>query len=150
MRATLADDLAFGTKNEENVWTTIENALGTKLTRLGGYSPLDYTNEAKTIWAELKTRRIAHNQYPTALIGKNKVDFCDKENVAYYFVYSYNDGLWYIKYDKALFDTFRVEIEYERGWRPDASNAPSAVVHIPVEHLQKLEQRNGLLPNCML
>lgn len=139
MIATLQNDLAFGTKNELTVWTQIEDALGTKLSRLGGYSPIDYTNETRTVWAELKTRRVKHDSYATALIGKNKVDFCNKPNTAYYFVYSYLDGLWAIKYDKELFDTFRIENEYQRGHRPDANNSPSAVVHIPIEHLRSLK-----------
>ena len=138
MKPTLKDDLAFGTKNEETVWKQIEGMTGCSLSRLGGYSPLDYTNEAKTVWVELKTRRIKHDAYPTALIGANKVEFCKTPNASYYFVFSYNDGLWYIKYDKELFDSFHLEDGFERSWRPDASNAPQRIVHIPVNHLSKI------------
>jgi hypothetical protein len=87
---------------------------------------------------ELKTRRIRHNEYPTALIGKNKIDFCSDPTKSYYFVYSYKDGLFAIKYNKDLFDTFETSA-YKRGDRDDAPAIENVVVYIPHQHLHRIE-----------
>jgi hypothetical protein len=88
---------------------------------------------------ELKSRRIRHDKYPTALIGLNKVEACNDENKDYYFVYCYDDGVFYIKYDKETFLKFERNYEYRRGDRSDCYNYASKIVYIPVEKLVKLE-----------
>ena len=68
--ATQSADLEFGTRNEDVIKNQIEAIVGTPLIKQGGYSIMDYTNDIKTIYVELKTRRIKHDAYPTALICK--------------------------------------------------------------------------------
>jgi hypothetical protein len=99
---------------------------------------MDYINDNKTIYIEMKTRRVNHDQYPTALIGKNKVDFCQKSSATCYFVYVYMDGMFYIKYDKALFDTFECR-DYERGYRTGGIQPRQLFYFIPHTKLQSLE-----------
>ena len=132
------DDLAFGTNNETAVMSRLEEAFNTSLERFGGFATIDYANPTRSIWVELKSRRIKHNQYPTALIGANKVAFCSDATREYYFVFHYSDGLYYIKYNKEVFDGFRRQHDYRRGDRDDCRNYDQSVVHIPVEHLDKL------------
>ena len=133
---TQAADLAFGTSNETNVLETLQTFFQQTLQRQGGYSVMDYTNPTRTLFVELKTRRIRHNQYPTAIIGRNKVQFCNDPNKEYYFVFCYTDGLYYIKYEKDLFDSFEVS-DYTRGERTDCENRVQEVVYIPHEHLTR-------------
>jgi hypothetical protein len=135
--ATQIDDITFGEASEQNIQNQLQQFLAEPLQRQGGYSLMDFCNEGKTVWVELKTRRIRHNQYPTAIIGRNKINFCSDPEKKYYFVYAYTDGLFYIKYDKELFDTFEVG-DFQRGNRPDCYNGPSTVVHIPYSHLTPL------------
>lgn len=131
-------DLAFGLKNEHTVLESIEGMVGTKLNHHRDYSVMDYSNESKTIYVELKSRRIRHNAYDTALIGRNKIQYCTDPNKAYYFVFSYTDGLYYIKYDRVLFNTFRTDNEYYRTERGDCKNNAQSIIHIPVKHLLKI------------
>jgi hypothetical protein len=131
-----AQDLRFGIKSEMSLRENIEKIVGDSLTINGGMSVFDYSNKTNTVYAELKTRRITHDRYDTAIIGKNKIDYC-KPGVDYYFVFSYVDGLYYIKYDKALFDTFEVNDNYVRGERADCYNPVQTVVMIPTRLLVK-------------
>jgi hypothetical protein len=134
-----AADLSYGISREVSLHNQIEELVGDSIERRGGMSVFDYSNKAKTIYVELKSRRINHDQYPTALIGLNKVEFCSNPEVDYYFAYSYLDGIYYIKYDKDLFATFEVNTSYQRGDRADCHNRPSAIVYVPVKHLTKYE-----------
>jgi hypothetical protein len=134
---TKSEDLNFGLKSEEKNKATLEAFFGKGLKKTGTYDPMDYTDEAQTIFIEMKTRRVNHNQYATALIGKNKVDFCETSNATCYFVYVYLDGLFYVKYDKALFDTFECA-DYERGWREGGIQPKQLFYFIPHQHLTAL------------
>ena len=137
MPCTQADDLKFGYTHERNVLERLQTQFNSTLMRGGTYDTMDYTNPAKTLFIELKSRRINHNQYPTAIIGRNKVRFCSDPTKEYYFVYNYEDGLFYIKYDPELFATFDVVEEYQRNRRPDARDAPQEVVMIPYKYLKR-------------
>ena len=133
------DDLKFGLENEIKVLPLIEQFLETKLKKdENPYSIYDWWNETKTIFVELKSRRITHNQYDTAIIGENKIKMCKNPDINYYFVWLYTDGLFYLKYDKKLFDSFdvketQIKFRYDVG-RPEINK----VVHIPYKLLSKL------------
>jgi hypothetical protein len=101
---------------------------------------MDYTNPGKTIYVELKSRRIRHDTYPTAIIGLNKTEFARKSGVECYFVWLYTDGLFYCKYDPELWDTFEVNHDYFRGERADCINRAQSIIYVPREHLQKWEK----------
>lgn len=133
--ATQVADLAFGTRSEDLIKNQIECIVKTPLTKLGGYSIMDYSNETNTLYVELKTRRIRHDAYATALIGANKIAFCNDPSKEYYFVFCYSDGIYYIKYDKKLFDTFERRDDYYRGERSDCYNPVQSVVYIPISKL---------------
>jgi len=134
---TLRDDLSFGLSSETNNRAVIEQFLDVTLEKTDSYSVMDWADNNKTVYVELKTRRIRHDTYPTAIIGANKVAFCSDPNKEYYFCYSYLDGLYYIKYDAEVFAQFERDDNYERGFRPDASNISSKVVFIPVNLLNR-------------
>jgi hypothetical protein len=134
-----AADLSYGVSREVSLHNQIEELVGDSIERKGGMSVFDYTNKAKTVYVELKSRRIKHDDYATALIGLNKVEACTNPDVDYYFVYSYLDGIYYIKYDKTEFATFEVDTTYQRSDREDCPNKPSAVVYVPVKKLKRFE-----------
>jgi hypothetical protein len=136
---TQKDDLAFGTNNETAVLETLQTFFGSTLQRQGGYEVMDYTNPGRTIYVELKTRRIPHDRYPTAIIGLNKIQWCQKDpSKEYHFVFCYTDGLFTLKYDEALFKNFQREIHYFRGEREDCPNAAQSIVYIPSNLLRKV------------
>jgi hypothetical protein len=136
--ATQRNDIQFGTASEIANLDLLQNFLETTLERKGGYAIFDYENPTKTVFVELKSRRIAHDKYPTAIIGANKVAACDDE-CQYWFAFCYTDGIYVIKYEKMLFDGFERNNSYLRGERSDCYNREQSVVYIPVEHLTKLE-----------
>jgi len=131
-------DLSFGIASEKTVMTTLGQFLGVELNRNHEYATMDFSNEAKTVNVELKTRRVRHDTYPTALIGLNKIKFCDNPKVEYYFAYSYLDGLFCIKYDKELFDGFETNTNFLRGERDDCINHTQAVMYIPTNLLKRV------------
>lgn len=136
--ATQADDLIFGRGSEWNNKTIIEKYLAINLAPMGHYDIFDFTNKDETVYVELKSRRVRHDAYPTAIIGANKVDACSDPNKTYWFAYAYTDGVYILKYDKELFDTYQRIDEYQRGARPDCSNNPKKVVLIPYQHLSRI------------
>lgn len=137
MIPTLKNDLAYGTSNETTQQSTLETFFKTKLTRRGGFSTFDYDN-GSTLYVELKSRRIPHNKYPTAIIGANKVASArENPDKTYWFCYAYEDGVFGIQYDKDLFDTFSHN-DYSRGDRVDYHNNSQHCYFIPCDRLQKL------------
>jgi len=135
--ATQSADLAFGFRSEDMIKNQIERIVKTPLIKQGGYSIMDYTNASNSLYVELKTRRINHDSYPTALIGANKIEFCNDPKKDYYFVFCYSDGIYYIKYDETLFNTFERSDSYYRGARADCINFAQSVFYIPIERLTK-------------
>ena len=136
---TLKEDLSFGTASEHNLLGSLQSFLDTTLERKGGYEVFDYTNPTRTIWVELKTRRVKHDLYKTTLIGANKIAFCSNPDVQYYFVFCFSDGVYYIKYEKDLCATFETKDDYYRTRRSDCWNKRQTVVYIPIEHLSRFE-----------
>jgi hypothetical protein len=137
--ATQSADLAFGLKNEDAIKSQIEMIAGTPLIKQGGFSTMDYTNDSKTVYVELKTRRIKHDDYLTALIGVNKVEFCSDPTKNYYFVFCYSDGIYYIKYNAEIFATFERSDHYYRGARSDCMNSVQSVFYVPIERLKSFK-----------
>jgi hypothetical protein len=136
-------DKQMGTYNEIHYLPTFSRFFNTDLSRSPDeYDPLDYANVPKTIYAELKSRRIRHNQYDTCLIGGNKVDKCKSNlganpNTKHYFLYAYTDGLYYIEYNEQLFNTFERKL-YQRGQRSDITDNPKDTVFIPTKLLKPI------------
>jgi len=128
----------FGEKNELSVMGVIEKLTGEKMVRQGGFNIMDFRNENHTIYAELKSRTIPSTKFDTAIVGKNKVEFCNDPTKTYYFVFCYTDGLFYIKYDKDLFNTFQERDDYYRTERADCVNKAQRVILIPRGLLTKL------------
>jgi len=138
--ATQKDDLAFGKKNEEESVDMLEQYLDTTLKHRGSYSVLDFENPTKTVFVELKSRRIPSTAYTTAIVGLNKIHAMNNiEDMEYYIAFKYSDGLFTIKYEKELFDTYEVRYEYCRGPRIDCINKPQDVVMVPIKDLTKIE-----------
>ena len=103
------------------------------------YALFDYESPDTKI--ELKARTIAHNKYPTTMVGENKVRVAEGDpSCAYYFAFAFTDGLYWIKYDKDLFLTFDVREggRYDRG-RPELR----PYRYIPITALTKVCDSTG-------
>jgi len=138
--ATQKQDLIFGKKAEEESVDMLEQYLNTTLQHKGSYSVLDFENPTKTVFVELKARRIRSDTFDTAIVGLNKVAMMDSiSDTEYYIAFKYLDGLFTIKYEKELFDCYEVRHDYMRGSRSDCNNKPQSVVMVPIKDLTKIE-----------
>lgn len=136
--ATFKEDYSFGTKSEETNHKVIEEFLKTSLIHKGGMSVFDFCSPDKMVHADLKTRRITHDKFPTAIIGGNKVMWAENNPKSdYWFIYNYLDGFYGVQYEKELFDTFEKSM-YQRGERSDYSGGAQMCYFIPHKHLQKI------------
>jgi hypothetical protein len=135
--ATFKSDYSFGLKNEHRANPKLNKFFKTDLIYRGGYAPFDYDN-GSTLYIELKSRRIPHDKYPTAIIGANKVEIASKNlDREYWFVYQYEDGLYGLKYEKEKFDTYE-HSDYTRGERSDYNNKSQHCYFIPSSALLPL------------
>jgi hypothetical protein len=73
------------------------------------FAPFDFRDEDNTIFIELKTRRNTKDKYPTTMVPLSKIQKIDPQ-YTYYFAFKFTDGLYYIQYNKELFDTFEVKV----------------------------------------
>lgn len=131
------EDVEFGRQNELSIKSFLEQFLGCQLTKHPDtYWPMDFHSPDEKIWCETKRRFVEHDRYPTAIIGKYKIDFCDAHpEAAHYFTWQYEDGVYYIKYDPALFATFEQRM-YRRNDRVDHSQALAMHYFIPHDALK--------------
>ncbi len=104
----------------------------------GTYSRFDFSNEGKTIYAELKTRFMKHDKYPTTLLTAAKVDACKKDpNKEYYFIFAFEDGVYYLKYDDSVFNEFECK-SFCRYRRADHVDSPKLHYFIPYTSLRSV------------
>jgi hypothetical protein len=135
-----AVDLSFGMNSQKDVITELDSYFDTSFSELSRFSLFDFVGKNNTVYVELKSRRITHNQYATALIGKNKIEFCNDSQKKYYFVFSYVDGLYYIEYDKKVFSNFECS-KYKRGERVGIYDGEKETVFIPTNLLKPMNNK---------
>lgn len=101
------------------------------------YSTQDFFSQNAVY--ELKSRKIVHNMYPTALIGCNKAVLKreDKDKTLY-FVFSYLDGLFYIKYNEEQFKDWKSV--FQRNTRRGCVDLPHECFHIPHTALTRITE----------
>jgi len=128
-------DIHFGTNKEKSLLATIQSQFGSTITQSRHrYCIYDFSNDDTVI--ELKSRHVRHNQYPTALIGENKIK-CFRKKVAdgikVYLLFNYTDGLFYVKYTGKEIWECKTLNRQGRG-KDEISN----VYHIPYQCLTKI------------
>jgi hypothetical protein len=133
--SSTTEDLAFGLGSEVRNMSAIERLVGCGLIKDSNhYSSFDFHNADKTVFAELKSRRIRHNQYPTAIISADKIAHIE-EGKEYFFVWTYVDGMYYLKYDPDVWSTFECKM-YARFDRSDRREFPKPHIFVPHEFLK--------------
>jgi hypothetical protein len=134
------EDIEMGNKNESETIDVIDKTLETTLIKdEDKFSIFDWHNKDKTIFVELKSRRLYKDKYPTTMIGTNKIKFCNDTIKSYYFFFKFFDGLYYIKYDKDLFKDFDIKYNVKINYRNDVNkNEFRDFIYIPVNKLLKI------------
>ena len=132
--ASQQQDLIFGLDQEKIVLPILEKYFNDKIQHTKDkYSKFDFQGEKFKY--ELKSRKIKHNQYKTALLGYNKKPDDTQEQ---YFIFNYIDGIYYIKYEDTLFNSFDVK-DFQRNKRIDYNDTLKPHYFIPYEKLTKIE-----------
>lgn len=133
------NDLKMGLEKELEVvdilklnWEDEEDIRNTKDIYGDDYYIYDFEAKSGTSW-ELKSRRIAKNQYDTTIVPVHKVRKTDKKQV---FVFNFTDACCSLDYDKELWDTF--EIKDVKVWRYGKVDKPTPHYFIPVDKLTDL------------
>lgn len=128
------EERAFGEEGEKNNFSNIQKLCPTFTKTKSVWDPFDFVDETGKIYAELKTRRNTRTKYLTTMIPESKIKKIVDGNT-YYFCFNFTDGLYYIKYEKEIFDSFEIKQggRYDRG-RPEIES----YVYIPVELLQAI------------
>jgi hypothetical protein len=85
------NDLTFGLGAEIQIKKILEEKYG-KLIQLDKYNPFDYENENYLI--ELKSRRINHNKYPTAMLNLSKIHRTSNSDKIRIVIFNYKDGIY--------------------------------------------------------
>ena len=135
------EDLHFGDATEREVLPLLDKFFGEphhKATLPNGevdtYCRWDFLNAAETHRRELKGRRLRHDQYPTALLNYSKIRNQDPRYL-YTYIWKYTDGIFYLPYDKSLWDTF--DVTEMAVWR-DGECERQLCIHVPHKHLRKM------------
>jgi hypothetical protein len=117
----------WGREQEKKVYPLIQEYFKENIIHCTDqYSKYDFISP--TYFFELKSRRNRHNSYSTTMITCNKLKETDKELIL---LFNFTDGLYFIKYEKELFDTF-----FSQPFKRDEVNAyPLDHIYIPIEYL---------------
>lgn len=127
-------ELAQGLKIQEIVLPIIQSYFNKDIKPTEGrYNKYDYLDNNYNY--ELKSRTNEYNKYPTTLIGLDKID----NNTIYLFYFT--DGLYYIKYNKELFDTFEIK-DFVRNPRYGKIDKLKKYIYIPIDKLQEIKIKN--------
>jgi len=120
--------LQYGLSNESNILLIIQNVFSKSIQKSKyKYSKYDYFDKQTKYIFELKTRRIRHDQYPTALLNVCKINY---KNMI--IIYEYTDGYFYIEYDTDLFKSFTSNLQHINGY-----TQTQEVINIPYHFLIK-------------
>lgn len=125
------EDKKYGDNSENNIIDCIEKHFDTKITKTNGYYDLmDFYDDDN--YYEIKSRRNKYNQYPTTMIGYNKILYAQKSIKDVYFIFSFTDGNYYYKYNDN--DKFNINM----GGRDDRGKEEfKKYFYIPIENLTK-------------
>ena len=135
-------DLKFGFKKEKTTKPILEYFFNVKLINTENYHTFDYASvdgAPNTLMIELKSRRVKMNQYPTTMVGYNKIEKAIKlmktENGGYqiYFVFDFDDCIAYYKFTRLYNDYKR------KGGRRDRGKAEiKDYYYIPITKLRTI------------
>lgn len=127
-------DYQFGKRREKECFKQIRKFFNPKLQMTQyEYAPYDYWSTTHIV--ELKSRTTDRNRYNTTIISLTKVNYA-KENPQYitHFVFDFNDGMYYIKYDPELFEKFDITQKIRRDRKLEIND----YVNIPISKLKPM------------
>lgn len=126
-------DYQFGIQQQSAILPQLESFFKDELKEATSkFAKYDY--EGKTTSYELKSRNNKKDTYPTTCLPWDKV--CESHQKKQVYLFNFTDGLYYIPYEKSLFDTF--EKKPFRRYRSGVNDIEKPYLYIPVESLLKV------------
>ena len=113
---SLYTDLSFGCEKEENIINLLREYFhSNNIEKMKDkYCIYDAEDISTSTRYEIKARRHKFATYPSTIISYKKRNGATK-GTKLLFVFGFTDGLYYIKYDEELFNTFETKnISYHR------------------------------------
>lgn len=130
------EDYEFGKKSEYTILEKLNNYFKDNIEpKSYRYSTYDYKGD-KYIY-ELKTRRNTYNAYPDTLFPKKKITSNLNVSDKIIALFSFTDGLYYIEYEKELFECFD-EIYFKCNEREGKVDKEELYYKIPIYWLNKI------------
>lgn len=131
-------DLAFGNKCEKTTKTLLEDYFNSSLSKTPYRHEFDWVDEDNKIYIELKSRRNTKLQYPTTMIGYNKIIKANeliKQGYTIYLCFLFTDKLTFYHYTEETFDKSWIK----KGGRWDRGRSEiKEYVYIPVKLLKDI------------
>lgn len=136
---SLQKDIAFGLSSEAQIILKLREFFKEDIIKsTSDFCIYDAKCKDTNTFYEIKTRRCKLNEYKTTIIPITKIDIYDGKNTLY-FVFSFTDGIFYIKYEKMLFETF--ERDFFTYYRNGVIVKPVEHICIPCKYLTFLEEK---------
>ena len=152
---TQYDDLQYGYDRECKNHHKLEEFLDCDLRKLDKYSIMDWEevvrdgDESPKWLVEQKARKVSYSyllenyksplmKYPSALIGKNKLDYMKYNGGNGIVVFDFTDKIMYWQFDEKEYAKMEVETKFIRSKRVGCVDKPHPVVHIPCSLLEEL------------
>lgn len=110
--STYQNDYTYGVSKQKNVIKSLETFFDENIEETKDRYCI-YDAESKQTNFEIKSRRFHKDKYPTTIISCNKTKVTNFRRLI--FVFRFTDGLYYIEYIPALFNSFKKKmITYQR------------------------------------
>lgn len=131
----LDEDIKFGSDSEIETLPALQQQFDddTIVKTTERYCGYDYEGKNKRI--ELKSRRNSSSKYLTTMLSTKKVKDAEIYNGEYFFAFQFTDGLFFIKYNKEVFETF----EKKQSGRADRGKVETSdYIYIPISLLTEV------------
>lgn len=116
----------FGKKAEKDILPILQEFFKREIKEYTErFSKFDFYDEIYNY--ELKTRTNSYNKFPTTMITENKVSG-EKKQI---FIFNFTDAIYYIEYDKEVFETFQRQKFSRAGLKQDEKSH----IYIPIDKL---------------
>jgi hypothetical protein len=136
MTTSYERDQALAKRTEAEVLQILKKEDPEVQKTIDRYHRFDFISHKNRIVYELKARNVYKDQYPTTIVGYDKIEYYE-QNLSEYdciFLFYFKDGLYYCQYDN--------DLEYEvrpfvRNARPEIRDRKKDYCFIPVSQLKR-------------
>jgi len=126
-------DKLMGEMEEDRLVEIINEKWNSGLVKMPENSILDFRSSSGGYYVEIKSRRNRYNQYPTTMVGYNKIRHIIDNGLNCIFVFAFTDGDYYYTFNP------NDEFEVSKGGRNDRGRPEyNQYWYIPIVKLIKL------------